>query len=48
MATTDALKAKICGAVDAMADELEALSRRIHANPELCFKEEKAHTWLTE
>lgn len=44
----DGLKAKIIGAVDSLADELEALSHRIHANPELCFKEEEAHAWLTE
>jgi len=34
--------------VDRLADELEALSHRIHDNPELCFQEEKAHAWLTE
>jgi amidohydrolase len=48
MATLDELKTKICGAVDALAGELEAISHKIHANPELCFKEEKAATWLTE
>ena len=31
-----------------LADELEALSHRIHATPELCFQEDKAHGWLTE
>ena len=46
--TVDELKAKIAGAVDALADELETLSHQIHANPELCFQEEKAHAWLTE
>ena len=44
----DELKAKITQTVDSLADELEALSHRIHANPELCFQEEKAHAWLTE
>src|SRR5205823_5413698 len=34
-------------AVDRLADELEKLSLQIHANPELCFKEEKASAWLT-
>jgi metal-dependent amidase/aminoacylase/carboxypeptidase family protein len=34
--------------VDRLADELERLSHRIHANPELCFKEEKAAAWLAE
>ncbi len=47
MTPTDDLKAKIGQAVDALADELEALSHKIHANPELCFKEEKAAAWLT-
>src|SRR5207237_3083549 len=31
-----------------LADELEALSHRIHATPELAFEEEKAQAWLTE
>ncbi|OGL26125.1 MAG: hypothetical protein A3G97_15580, partial [Candidatus Rokubacteria bacterium RIFCSPLOWO2_12_FULL_69_21] len=31
-----------------LAGELEAISHKIHANPELCFKEEKAAAWLTE
>src|SRR5439155_1596783 len=35
-------------AVDRLADELEALSHRIHDHPELAFKEEQAHAWLTE
>ncbi len=42
------VKQKVAGAVDRLADDLEALSHRIHDNPELCFKEEKAHAWLTE
>jgi len=41
-------KARVAGAVDALADELEALSHTIHANPELAFREEKAHAWLTD
>jgi amidohydrolase len=44
----DALKTKIAQAVDTLADELEALSHRIHANPELAYQEEKAAAWLTE
>jgi len=44
----DELKAKVADAVDRLADELEALSHRIHANPELCYKEERAHAWLSE
>ncbi len=46
--TVDELKARVGAAVDALADELEALSHKIHANPELAFREEKAHAWLTE
>jgi amidohydrolase len=42
------LKAKVADAVDRLADDLETLSHRIHDTPELCFKEEKAHGWLTE
>src|SRR5213594_381518 len=44
----DALKPRIAAAVDRLADELEALSHRIHDHPELAFKEEQAHAWLTE
>ncbi len=43
-----AIKAKVAGAVDRLADDLEALSHRIHDHPELAFREEKAHAWLTE
>jgi len=32
--------------VDELTDELSALSRRIHSNPELCFQERQAATWL--
>jgi amidohydrolase len=42
------VKQKVACAVDRLADSLEALSHRIHDTPELCFKEEKAHGWLTE
>ncbi len=34
--------------LDAARDQLVELSHRIHANPELGFKEEKAAAWLTE
>jgi amidohydrolase len=44
----DELKDRIIGAVDRLADELEELSHRIHAAPELAFQEEKAHAWLTD
>src|SRR2546426_5727028 len=42
----DEAKTKVADAVDRLADELEKLSLQIHANPELCFKEEKAAAWL--
>jgi len=44
----ESLKPRVAAAVDRLAEELEALSHRIHDNPELAFKEEQAHTWLTE
>src|SRR5262245_25823721 len=44
----DNAKTQVSEAVDRLADELERLSLRIHANPELAFKEEKAAAWLTE
>ena len=46
--TLEAAKRKIAEAVERLADDLEQLSHRIHENPELCFKEEKAAAWLTE
>ena len=47
-AAADPLKLDIAATVDRLADELEALSHRIHATPELAFKEEQAQAWLTE
>jgi len=38
----------VAAAVNRFADELEALSHRIHDHPELAFREEKAASWLTE
>ena len=35
-------------AVDRLADDLEALSRKIHDNPELAFQEVKAAGWLAD
>ena len=43
-----ALKDAIGRAADGLADELESLSHRIHANPELGYQEVKAAGWLTE
>src|ERR1700737_3813512 len=42
------VKDAIAQSVDRLADELEALSRQIHANPELGYKEVKACAWLSE
>jgi len=43
-----ALKDAVGRAVDGLADELEALSHRIHANPELGYQEVKAAGWLSD
>ncbi|MEK7715892.1 MAG: M20 family metallopeptidase [candidate division NC10 bacterium] len=43
-----ALKDAIAAAVDRLGDDLEKLSHRIHANPELGYQEVKAATWLVE
>src|SRR5881296_3187881 len=48
MSAADAVKPKVTETVDRLADDLERLSHRIHDAPELAFKEEKAHGWLTE
>jgi amidohydrolase len=42
------VKDQIGLAVDRLADELEALSRRIHDNPELAYQETKACGWLAD
>ncbi len=43
-----ALKDAIGRAVDGLADELDFLSHRIHADPELGYQEVKAAGWLAE
>jgi amidohydrolase len=43
-----AAKETIRSAVDALGDDLEQLSRRIHDNPELGYQEVKAAAWLAE
>ena len=48
MTAGDAVKPRVTAAVDALADELEQLSHQLHDHPELAFKEEKAHAWLTD
>src|SRR5262245_3817290 len=42
------VKDAIGQAVDRLADELEALSHRIHAHPELAYQEVKACAWLCD
>src|SRR3989475_9274944 len=42
------LKDAIARAIDNLGDDLEALSRKIHDNPELCYEEVKAAAWLTD
>jgi amidohydrolase len=41
-------KVEIQRAVDKLADELEALSRKIHDHPELGYQERRACAWLCE
>ena len=48
MSAGDGVKPRVTAAVDALADELERLSHQLHDNPELAFKEEKAHAWLSD
>ncbi len=42
------VKDAISQAVDRLADELEALSVKIHDHPELAYQEVKACAWLSE
>jgi amidohydrolase len=44
----NALKDELGRAVDRLGDELEDLSRRIHAHPELGYQEVQACGWLSE
>ena len=48
MTDVDGLKSRVAETVEGLADELWDLALRIHANPELAYKEEKAAAWLTE
>ena len=48
MSDLDRLKTHVTEAVDRMAEDLWSLALRIHAHPELAFKEEQAAAWLTE
>jgi len=42
------LKTEVISVIDAQRRQLNELSLKIHANPELAFKEFKAASWLTE
>src|SRR5512144_1696389 len=42
------LRTRLGAAVDHLGDELEALSHRIHAHPELGFQEAHAAAWLAD
>ncbi len=43
-----AIKSSACAAIDAHAEQLVALSLRIHAHPEVAYEETQASAWLTE
>lgn len=45
---TEELKALVIGGVEAQRQQLNELSLRIHADPELGFQETRAATWLTQ
>jgi amidohydrolase len=47
MADVNTLKSRIEAAVDRGSEELWALALRIHAHPELAYREEQAAAWLT-
>jgi amidohydrolase len=42
------LKSQIVASIDESAEAIFSLSRRIHANPEMGFKEVQASAWITE
>jgi amidohydrolase len=48
MTDLDTLKSRVVETVDRLSEDLWALALKIHANPELCYKEEKAAAWLGE
>lgn len=48
MKDMDKLKQTACDAIDSAAADLEELSKNIWNNPELGFKEIRAHKVLTE
>jgi amidohydrolase len=44
----DDAKRTVTATVDRLAEDLERVSHRLHDNPELAYREEKAAAWLTE
>ena len=48
MSGLDAAKEEVCAVVDALADELLAVSHRIHAHPEPAWQERRASALLAE
>lgn len=48
MSDLETLKTRLMEAVERLADDLWALALRIHAHPELAYREEQAAAWLTE
>ncbi len=48
MAKPAEVKQRAVAGVDALAGDLVALSRRMHANPEVAFEERQAAAWLAE
>jgi amidohydrolase len=48
MTLPEDLSRRLDAAVDASRDTLTALSRKIHANPELRFEEHRAAAWISE
>src|SRR5678815_3685705 len=46
--TMTPIKTRLADAADALAGDLESLSHRIHAHPELGFKEVQASGWLAD
>ncbi len=48
MTDVESLKSRVVETVDGLAEELWELALRIHANPELAYREEKAAGWLSD
>src|SRR5437016_8099510 len=48
MTDVDAVKRRVCDAVERERKTLLELSHRIHQNPEIAFQEVKASAWLAD